>query len=51
MSLHDRLDAALRGEALTWRALGTTSAGLLDACATLQISTLLHHRLARRRPS
>jgi hypothetical protein len=49
MSLHDRLDAALRGEALTWRALGTTSAGLLDACATLQISTLLHHRLARTR--
>ena len=46
MSLHDRLDAALRGEALTWRALGTTSTGLLDTCAALQISTLLHHRLA-----
>ncbi len=46
MSLHDRLDAALRGEELTWSALGTTSTRLLDACAALQISTLLHHRLA-----
>ena len=45
-SLSDRLDAALRGEELTWRALGTTSTGLLEACAALQISTLLHHRLA-----
>jgi hypothetical protein len=44
--LHDRLGAALRGEALPWGALGITSTGLLDACATLQVSTLLHHRLA-----
>ncbi len=45
-SLHDRLDAVLRGEELTWPSLETTSTALLDACATLQISTLLHHRLA-----
>ena len=46
VSLHDRLDAVLRGEELTWRTLGTTGTALLGACATLQISTLLHHRLA-----
>jgi hypothetical protein len=51
MSLDDRLAAALRGEELTWRALATTGAALLDACAALQISTLLHHRLGRTGPN
>ncbi len=44
-----RLDAVLRGEIVTWSSLETTPSELLRLCAALEISGLVHQRLARLR--
>jgi hypothetical protein len=41
-----RLDAVLRGEVVTWSSLETSSSDLLRVCNRLEISGLVHHRLA-----
>ena len=41
-----RLDAVLRGESVTWSSLETTPSELLRLCAALEISGLVHQRLA-----
>ena len=43
------VDAVLRGEAPSWSAVGAPGAGVLDLCDALEISGLVHHRLAQRR--
>jgi hypothetical protein len=41
-----RLDAVLRGEVVAWSSLETSSSDLLRLCDALEISGLVHHRLA-----
>ena len=41
-----RLDAVLRGEIVTWSSLETTPSEFLRLCAALEISGLVHQRLA-----
>jgi hypothetical protein len=41
-----RLDAVLRGEIVAWSSLETSSSDLLCVCNLLEISGLVHHRLA-----
>ena len=42
------VDAVLRGEAPSWSAVGAPGARVLDLCDALEISGLVHHRLAQR---
>src|SRR6476469_5157547 len=41
-----RLDAVLRGEVVTWSSLETSPVELLRLCEILEISGLVHQRLA-----
>jgi hypothetical protein len=41
----NRLDALLRGEAVSWSTLGSSADGVLDVCARREISELVHQRL------
>jgi hypothetical protein len=41
----ERLDALLRGEAVSWSALGASANEVLDLCARREISELVHQRL------
>jgi hypothetical protein len=45
----DGLDAVLRGEAVSWSALGSTASGLLETCAVREITGIVHEQLIRRR--